>query len=262
MKITISLLLVACALTTSAQRKTYQLKLGHVLDCWDIQAAAPVANCKQLIKDSYLFTIETKNGKDYVVWLLEFEDKAEYDGFSGKDLNARLFKDATTGPIYFRIPEAVWDAYVTEVFSTRGSTFGLINVPMKVRFRNTDPDHRKRYTDLDGNANLGLSFAPYWKRGDDQIIFLSFGVTVTQIRIDQLNTLDFVAQPENRSGFSLFTGLIYQKENYQIGLLAGNDFVTGEASEYWVYQGKVWLGVGIGIGIFQPNNKPPKNQGN
>lgn len=265
-RIMFTLLIIFVSFHINAQeRQTYHLKLGQILESYDIKTGKPTGN-KQLIKETYNFTLETiiqnpqTSANDRLIWLLEFSDQDEYDGVLGKDLNSKFFKDSNNNHIYFLVPAKIWDEYVEEVFKTRGITFGIVNIPIKLRFPNSNPEYRKRLLDLDGNVNLGLSVAPYWKKSNDQIIFLATGITVTQIKVDEINTLNYVSKTENRGGFGIFIGAIYQKDVYQIGLMVGADYATGDVSEYWVYQGKPWLGVGIGIGIFQPNKRPESGQ--
>lgn len=244
-----------------AQERTYKFKIGQVLQRYDI--GTEQKGEKELIKDSYIFTLETIVEGNYIIWVLQFDDNLEYNGNRGSDLNAKLFREQTTSnPIYFFVPTTVWDQYVEEVFRSRGVTFGIMNAPMKLRFPNSNPDASKRLLELDANVNLGLSVAPFWRRGSGQILFTPIGISITQIKADPGSTSNYLGQTENRSGFSLFGGLVLHSvsDDFQIGVLIGFDWVTGDVSEHWVYQGKPWLGIGIGVGLFQPNNKPVKSQ--
>jgi hypothetical protein len=248
------------SVTAFSQEKSYKFKIGQVLEQFDISTGStikPVAI--KLIKEQYYFNLESIVGSNYIIRLLEFDNEIEYYSKMGVDLNKELYAD-NSKPIYFKVPEAIWSQFVEEVFTKWGVTFGVMNIPIKLRFANTNPDHRKRLLELDANVNLGLSLAPYWKKADDQIFFTPIGITITQVVANPVNTLDYLQTTENRSGFSAFLGLIYQKEGYQIGVLFGADWATGNVSEYWVYQGKPWLGIGIGVGLFAPNNKSVENQ--
>lgn len=257
--------LIAIFLLTSftvfSQEKSYKFKIGQVLEQFDISTGLPVAPAvRRLIKEHYYFNVESIINGDYIIRVLEFETSIEYYGVKGSDLNTELYKDSSSQPIYFKVPVAVWNQFAEEVFEKTGVTFGIMNIPIKLRFANSNPDHRKRLLELDANVNLGLSVAPYWKRSNDQVFFTPLGITITQVVANPVNTLDYLQTTENRSGFSAFLGFIYQKDGYQIGVLFGADWATGNVSEYWVYQGKPWLGVGIGVGLFAPNNKPIKSQ--
>ncbi len=247
--------------TSFSQEKSYKFKVGQVLEQFDISTSSTVNPAvRRLIKEQYYFNVESIISGDYIIRVLEFESAIDYYGVLGSNLNTELYMDSNNQPIYFKVPVAVWNQFAEEVFENVGVTFGVMNIPIKLRFANSNPNHRKRLLELDANVNLGLSVAPYWKRSNDQIFFTPVGITITQVVANPVNTLDYLQTTENRSGFSAFLGLIYQKDGYQIGVLFGADWATGNVSEYWVYQGKPWLGVGIGVGLFAPNNKPIKSQ--
>jgi hypothetical protein len=243
----------------SIAQTTYRLRFGQILQEYDIATSTKGAN--RIIRDSYYFEIETMVGTDYIIRLLEFDADLDYDGADGATLNTQYFGTAAN-PIYFFLPGPTFTTYAIpeEIPEFSGTTFGLVNIPMKFRFANRNPEHRKRYTDLEGNVNLGISVAQFLRVAENQTFYIAGGVSITQIRADEINTLNFVSKTENRSGFSVFAGVIYQKDTYQVGILIGTDYVSGQIADYWVYQGKPWIGLGIGLGIFQPNAKQDNNQ--
>jgi hypothetical protein len=265
--ILLNLVMIICSnafsqVDETQSEKTYHLRIGQFLPKYDLLTKS-VTSDLELIKDTYYFNVIGEASEGYIVWMLEFNEKTEYEGALGADLNKILYIDElNTRPIYFFISKTVWDAEVIEIHKRKGITFGVTNIPFKVRFANTNPNHRPRTLDLDANVNLGISVARFWQLNEDNTyIFAATGFTISQFKIDATNTLDYVQQTENRSGFSCFLGLIFQtKDGLQLGLLTGTDYVAGEPSKYWVYQKKVWAGVGIGVTIFQPNNRPATSQ--
>lgn len=51
----------------------------------------------------------------------------------------------------------------------------------------------------------------------------------------------------NTLGFSLGTGYLFNLNQYQIGIVGGLDYISGQLSKSWIYQGKPWVSFTIGI---------------
>jgi hypothetical protein len=236
---------------------TYHLRIGRWLPIYDpsLAAGSRITNQQELVLNSYAFTLLAEADGGYIIQILNFKGS----GGEANALNAKFVQATEDSPIkFFFITKDDWTNFVEEQLRRNGITFGLTNVPIKIRPKNQNETHRKRNLDFEGNVNLGLSIAWYFKQNDETTFYSTGGIAITQIGIDQVNTNNKVLQPEARSGFGYFLGVVYQNKGFQVSALMGWDYAAGEISDYWVYQGKPWVGVGLGIGIFSPDNSPLK----
>jgi len=275
-----SLLLISCFTSFSQEAgKVYHLKAATRLEIyqWELpylyhrtRRTSRHSGNYQIIESSDDFTVigvDPDSGAFhgvYVIKVLKFSSptsklvpktKRESLKASADNLNQMKVERTVNSirlPIYFAIPASQWTSLVEETKDIKGLTFGFVNAPMKIRFANSNHNHRPRQFGLDANVNLGLSTAYYLKRGDDFTHFLAAGILLTQIKVDAVSTNNEVLETTPENGISYFWGYILQKENYQIGILMGWDAIGGKMSDYWVYQKKPWIGLGIGLSIFTP----------
>ena len=67
-----------------------------------------------------------------------------------------------------------------------------------------------------------------------------------------------VAQTEMSNlvlGFSLGLGYIVSLNDFQIGLVSGLDYISGDASKTWIYQGKPWFSFTVGFDFNDEESK-------
>lgn len=56
------------------------------------------------------------------------------------------------------------------------------------------------------------------------------------------------------TSFSPAIGYMFEKKRVQLSLLVGMDFPPGAVQKNWVYRNKPWIGIGVGIALFNVSN--------
>ncbi len=145
-----------------------------------------------------------------------------------------------------------------------GFVASAITIPVKVRFGNEKSEplaegERERFFDFEGNYNIGITGGYRIRINQNGSNYLTglvgFNIGSTKVTPE---TAD-VETDSNRSILTPFTGLMVEFSEFQIGAFVGWDHVSGQLSKSWVYQGKPWLGLGIGYNIFATEDSTPSN---
>jgi hypothetical protein len=141
-------------------------------------------------------------------------------------------------------------------------TWGFLTLPLKLRF---DNDKGGRFN-FEQNLNFGLTFGikhQYVSKNDISINYLA-GISVVNVPLNnavQATPLipasgsdpEIPATPgspaTSTAGLSVSTGVMFQIDKFQIGMYIGKDFAGDHANQF-VYQGKTWFGIAIGISLF------------
>ena len=129
--------------------------------------------------------------------------------------------------------------------------WGFTTLPIKVRFKNRNrPFHYANSFSLGVNAGFEHGF-----RGrKEQAIGGIIGVGGSTVQIEATDVSENYELTSSTSGaFTLSAGLVYSYEQFQIGCFLGTDLIPGDLGKNWLYQGKPWLGLGLGFTIFQKN---------
>lgn len=141
--------------------------------------------------------------------------------------------------------------------------FGLITLPMKLRFGGgSDENKTKRYFDLTADFNLGLtlSYKLNKKYQADVQTHWILALGSSQVKLTPESTNNFITSDQTSIAFSPSTGLIFQfTNNLQVITLIGWDFVPGKVGREWLYKDKPFLGLGIGLKVFEIGKSTEKN---
>jgi hypothetical protein len=139
-------------------------------------------------------------------------------------------------------------------------------IPIKIRFGDgsktaevlDENGKRTRFSNFEGNFNVGgtagarLRLHPSGHSFMNLVGGLSLGTTpVTSTTAD-------VESEINATTLSPFMGLLFEYDSFQVGVFYGWDQLGGSVGRTWVYQGKPWLGVGLGYKVFS-NKKNDEN---
>lgn len=189
------------------------------------------------VKSGTVFKVLKKDGNLYIIKIIsedEFKDK--FFGISSIELrnHATLYNGSKP---------------------KNGFVSSAITIPIKIRFgskNNTEiPEGElERLFNFESNYNLGITAG--WrnrlkKGGNYYISYLGgFNIGSTKITSETAS----VTEDTNTSIFTPFLGLLFEYNDFQIGVFTGWDHVGGKLSKTWVYQGKTWLGFGFGYNIF------------
>lgn len=135
----------------------------------------------------------------------------------------------------------------------QGLSWSTLILPIKYR-----PDTELNGTKYERAFTTDISIGPFFgykfKTGKfyDQYVkigafagpsLISFPTTVTPNNgsIEQSNVTN-----DNLIGFSFGWGIVYQFNKLQIGIVNGKDYLGGERSKEWQYDGKNWFSFAIG----------------
>lgn len=133
-----------------------------------------------------------------------------------------------------------------------------ITVPIKIRFgdgsRESDlvdeNGQRRRFSNFEGNVNIGATAGIRLRLDLKGRSFLSLigGLSLGSTKVTE-DTAD-VKNEIAAATLSPFSGILFEYDDFQVGTFLGWDHLDGVTGRTWVYQGKPWLGVGLGYKIF------------
>ena len=139
-------------------------------------------------------------------------------------------------------------------------------IPIKIRFGDgsktseviDENGRRTRFSNFEGNVNIGgtagvrLRLHPNGRSFLNVVGGLSLGTTPLT------KETAAVESNVNATTLSPFSGLLFEYDSFQVGLFYGWDNIGGSMGRTWVYQGKPWMGVGLGYKVF--STKKSANQ--
>ena len=131
-----------------------------------------------------------------------------------------------------------------------------VTIPIKIRPGDgKDGDDKKRYFDFEGNVNIGLTAGIRRRISTNGTSYLSLfgGISVGSSKLTTDNSL--VTSETNVSTLTPFIGLMFEYNDFEIGLFTGWDYASGKIGQSWDYNALPWLGVGLGYNIFTTKNK-------
>lgn len=136
----------------------------------------------------------------------------------------------------------------------QGITTGSMFLPIKVRPSLTDDEG----VEYERNFTTDISLGPYigykYNVGNKYEQFVSAGVFAgpSFINMNSSNSNDTTIREYNLLALTWGLGLTFQINKFQLGVIAGYDYLSGENAKTWIYDGKLWFSIGIGFSFFQP----------
>lgn len=132
-------------------------------------------------------------------------------------------------------------------------TFGTITTPFKFRFSPSV---------FTNNLSLGASANISYQLLDEFYVGGVFGLSLSSVTLDSASTNGFVTVNTERPAFtpSLHLLLGYKQINLLVGV--GWDIINknSDIEKSWIYDGKPWLGLGLGISLFNQNSEKTVTQ--
>lgn len=133
-----------------------------------------------------------------------------------------------------------------------------VTIPVKIRPGDGEKgDSKKRYFDFEGNVNIGLTAGLRRRVSSNGTSYLSLfgGISVGSSKLTTDNS--DVSSETNVGILTPFVGLMFEYNNFEVGLFTGWDHASGKIGQSWDYNALPWLGVGLGYNIFTTKNKKP-----
>ena len=229
----------------------------------------------QTIPSGTKFTISGFTENDFIIRLWMWDTTGYADVSSQLSLNKILtkpqnairnnFKNYSTLNVqpnttngtnilrYFILPKGYLDVFARKIVAKWNATYGVALLPFKLR-----PSKGDFSKDL-SISNMGGCKRRLNLEGTSSISIL-FGMGITSVSLDSVNTESKVTKAEDRAAITLSVGLVYEYERLQIGLFTGWDWLSRNSVSNWGYQGKEWLALGLGFSIFS-DTKATKEEG-
>lgn len=128
-------------------------------------------------------------------------------------------------------------------------TGGQLTLPFKIR-KSVENNTFQLTTDVTLGAYIGLTHR--FRRYDAYACTVPFSAGLSFINLNDQNTtdLDEEAAPALVPGLTWSTGIIFQLEKYNLGLLVGKDYAS-EVGDQWAFHNKWWWSFAIGFAFFQ-----------
>jgi len=245
----------------SDSQETIQKYKGktYIFDAYEnvknCDALGTTDNSEITVTKGALYTVERvmSNG-DLVIKFLKWNDKnpEEQKKYNFKMLAATATK-ATPLPSdnlkFFLLDKKTFTASCSEYnFHQKWDiTFGTLTTPFKFR-------HSPFL--FTTNLNLGTSVAFQKKFYTNWSWGIVAGLSLSSITLDSFSTKGFVKTNTERPAVTpSISGMIsYKNVNLTLGF--GWDFInkTSTIEESWIYHGKRWIGIGIGVSLFNPSS--------
>jgi hypothetical protein len=263
-------LLVFTGLQLQAQ-KVKQIKQGDV-----IVLTTPVKTITDTIK-RISSTVDTLNDVTYLakgvqfnVLLIDVDNKkvellavnfSDYTNFlytKRQDDRNDLHQDQYNGKIYTislkdfkRFAE-----YYEPIINPSRLSLGILTLPFKAR---VTQDNVSFDTELNFNSTVNVYINSFY----DTHFSLQFGAGLGAINLNESNTTYKgvgAIQAQDVRTLTLLIGAMLSHKNVQIGIYAGWDHINNQENFVWDSNGKLWLGLGIGINVFNDSKETVATQ--
>jgi hypothetical protein len=134
----------------------------------------------------------------------------------------------------------------------QGITTGTLFLPIKIR-----PAITVDAVNYERDFTTDISMGPYigykYNVGSRYDQFVSGGLFAgpSLIRFNPGNSTDELETETNVLGFTWGLGLTFELNKFQIGVVGGYDYLSGENAKTWIYDKELWFSIGIGFEFFK-----------
>lgn len=123
-------------------------------------------------------------------------------------------------------------------------SFGLITLPFKFRMF----DDKSFETNFNLNTTLNIRLTQLWNAG----FYAQFGAGIGNTNLYNGNAPGVDPGEEiNAAALTILSGVMLQYKKVQAGLYIGWDHINNQKNYQWQYNGKPWLGFGVGYQLFK-----------
>lgn len=177
-----------------------------------------------------------------------------------KEANAKASFNGSNNEKLFILPLDFFKSHTKELFRAyKGVDIGIYSIPF--RFRDIgNKDTFDFETSLSLQANLVFGFGSIYS--DKSWIDASIGIGLTGVNLNPKNSN--VTENRTSSAVTFSSGIVLKPAEYaNIGFFVGVDMLgQNDLATNWIYNRKVWYGVGINIGFnrISTNKSPTKKE--
>lgn len=137
--------------------------------------------------------------------------------------------------------------YKTWRYNNKPSVGALfLQVKMRPRKAGVPLDFTQDFT---LGPTLGWSFRATKYKATYLSPVISLGLT--SVTVDSITTRGNFEQPTKLAAYTFGFGVIYEVEYFQIAALVGWDYLGGLSSKNWIYNGRNWFSLGIGVQLWK-----------
>lgn len=272
-KILIILTTFHCFTFKANAQKVYKFKNGTLIKQCDVNGDTSTNTKPDPIESGWLFHVEKRIGNRVIIYFVQWKSKnnkiSQYFIDNDKkntlleNRNQKYVRANDGNRIYYQIYSAQFDILCeeAEIVPRLSPTLGTVLMPLKVRFgssKNTDGS-RDRYFDFTSDVSLGLcgGLKISLKRSPIYKINVLVGISGTSIPIDSLSTKGLVKTKTNIAALTPSFHIVFEIKEFQMGFSLGCDLLSSRIGDNWAYNGKPWVGFGIGYNLL---SKPSTNQ--
>ncbi len=253
--------------TTGSPDKLYSFKYDKKLS--ECDADGSNTRDPQIVPRGTYFSITSVTPSGYVITINLFKYKKgmtndqravvlknrknfNYDSFpqnSGDSLGVPYLSDGTDNRKRFFISNTDFTTFAVEKPEFISLDYGTLIEPFKFR---SNPSI------FTTNLSLGaiIGFQKSFPRGSNYNYGLYAGLSLSSITLDSFSTKGTVLVNSDRPALTPSINFLigYKSINVTVGI--GWDIInqTSPIEKSWVYQGKPWIGLGIGLKLFTPNS--------
>lgn len=122
--------------------------------------------------------------------------------------------------------------------------FGTFTTPFKIR-----PTKSKFTNNLSLGSSVSITHSTWWK---DWTWGFIGGFSLTSVTLDSYSTNDVVKKDSDRPAYTPNVSALLAYKNINFTLGTGIDYINKNTieDESWIFNGKPWIGFGIGINLF------------
>ena len=184
--------------------------------------------------------------------LVTYNTNYKYDSYISGKKNGEKLK-------YFKISKKDFNKVCTKYFNRwLPVTAGIYSIPFKIRPKNFEFEQ-----DLNLGVSLGFPFRIFKTSETKWIVEPNIGIGITKINLNSKNTDSIVTTERTANALTLSSGVLLRfSEKINLGLFGGWDFLSKTNKDTnWIYDRKLWIGVGINIS-FNSSGEKRESKGN
>lgn len=167
----------------------------------------------------------------------------------------------------FAVAKDAFDTYVTQRYIRKlllvswravNLTYGAaLSVPFKLRPR-IEGHNRDIVTDVTLAGYVGVK----WRMSAEKDYFVSLvgnaGLALVPINGDNNGMKESSAGSTTVPAITIAAGLIFQLDSFQLGVLTGRDYASGDLGNNWVYNTRQWYSFSLGFSFLGGSTETKK----
>ncbi|MEM7105040.1 MAG: hypothetical protein AAF502_18030 [Bacteroidota bacterium] len=218
---------------------------------------------KHSVEAGWKFIIANQTAGKTIIKLLKFTNASGKDSDEKeKNLDELIttYNQTAKSQVFFLLRENELETNAVLLKSKWDFSSGALTLPMKIRTPKDSIEitgqKQNRELDILGELNVGASFGPKIRFGKNRDFSVNtlFGFSLAGISVDASTTNGKVTEPGTELlGVTFHGSVVFEIKDFQIVIANGFDILGREVGENWIYQKGHWLGIGLGINIFNVN---------